>query len=211
MLKLGVTVMLALGAAALTGCATQRSVTSEVTSHGQWPAGRLPTTYVFERLPSQQADAVFQGNVEAAATPSLTAAGFHLATPPESADVVIQVAMQSRIYQSPWRDRWGPYGPYGRVGIGSWYGSGGHFGFGLGLSLEPPMSEMQVDLLIRDRKTNQVLYETHAVRQQNGGWDERMIAPMFEAALKDFPLPAISPRIVSVPFQPKDAEAKPKQ
>ena len=199
--------LLMLGAAALTGCAAMRSVTSEVTSYGHWPAERRPTTYAFERLPSQQADGPLQANIEAAATPALTAAGFQLATGPQAADVVVQVAMTSRIYQSPWRDRWGPYGPYGRVGFGSWYGSGGRFGFGLGMSLEPPMSEMQVDLLIRDKKNNQVLYETHAVRQQNGGWDERLMAPMFEAALKDFPLPAISPRIVSIPLKPTDAES----
>jgi uncharacterized protein DUF4136 len=203
-------VLLVTGAATLTGCAALRSVTSEVSSYGHWPAGRLPGTYAFERLPSQQVDSPLQVNIEAAAAPALAAAGFKPAANPLAADVLVQVAMQSRVYQSPWRDRWGPYGPYGRIGFGSWHGGGGRFGFGLGMSLEPPMSEMQVDLLIRDKKTNQVLYETHAVRQQNGGWDERLMAPMFEAALKDFPLQAISPRIVSIPLKPKDAEA-PKQ
>ncbi len=194
--------LLVVGAAALSGCAALHSVTSEVSSFGNWPGDRQPsaTTYAFERLPSQQLDAPLQANVEAAAAPALAAAGFKLAAKPEAADVMVQVAMQSRLYQRPWRDRWGPYGPYGRVGFGSWYGGGSRFGFGLGMSLEPPLSEMQVDLLIRDKKTAKVLYETHAVRQQNGGWDERMMAPMFAAALKDFPLPAISPRIVSVPL-----------
>ncbi len=194
--------LLVVGAAALSGCAALHSVTSEVSSFGNWPGDRQPsaTTYAFERLPSQQLDAPLQANVEAAAAPALAAAGFKLAAKPEAAEVMVQVAMQSRLYQRPWRDRWGPYGPYGRVGFGSWYGGGSRFGFGLGMSLEPPLSEMQVDLLIRDKKTAKVLYETHAVRQQNGGWDERMMAPMFAAALKDFPLPAISPRIVSVPL-----------
>lgn len=201
--------LLVAGAAALSGCAALHSVTSEVSSYGQWPADRKPsaTTYAFERLPSQQVDGPLQANIEAAAVPALAAAGFKPAASAELADVMVQVAMQSRLYQSPWRDRWGPYGPYGRVGFGSWYGGGGRFGFGLGMSLEPPLSEMQVDLLIRDRKTTNVLYETHAVRQQNGGWDERLMAPMFTAAMKDFPLPAISPRIVSVPLSPKDGES----
>jgi len=205
--------LLVASATVLSGCAALHSVTSEVSSFGNWPAERKPsaTTYAFERLPSQQVDAPLQANVEAAAAPALATAGFTLAATPEAADVMVQVAMQSRLYQSPWRDRWGPYGPYGRVGFGSWYGGGSRFGFGLGLSLEPPMSEMQVDLLIRDKKTAKVLYETHAVRQQNGGWDERLMAPMFAAALKDFPLPAISPRIVSIPLKPKDAEVPSKK
>lgn len=204
--------LLAVGALALSGCAALHSVTSEVSSYGNWPAERKPaaTTYAFERLPSQQVDGPLQTDIEAAAAPALANAGFTLAASPDVADVMVQVAMQSRIYQRPWRDRWGPYGPYGRVGFGSWYGSGSRFGFGLGMTLEPPLSEMQVDLLIRDKKTTKVLYETHAVRQQNGGWDERLMAPMFAAALKDFPLPAISPRIVSVPLNPKDASAAPK-
>ena len=197
--------LLLAGAVVLSGCAALNSVTSEVSSYGSWPAERPPskTSYAFERLPSQQVDAPQQAHVEAAAAPALALAGFKPAASPDLADVMVQVAMQSRLYQSPWRDRWGPdgpHGPHGRVGVGGWFGGGSRFGLGLGFSLEPPMSEMQVDLLIRDKKSSKVLYETHAVRQQNGGWDERLMAPMFEAALKDFPLPAISPRIVSVPL-----------
>jgi hypothetical protein len=211
-MRLAAAALLVVGATALSGCAALHSVTSEVSSYGNWPTERKPaaSTYAFERLPSQQVDAPLQSNIEAAAAPALVTAGFTLAATPEVADVMVQVAMQSRLYQSPWRDRWGPFGPHGphgRVGFGSWYGGGSRFGFGLGMSLEPPMSEVQVDLLIRDKKTAQVLYETHAVRQQNGGWGERLMAPMFAAALKDFPLPAISPRIVSIPLKPKDAQS----
>lgn len=128
--------------------------------------------------------------------------------------MLVQVAVQSRTIDSPWRGR-GPfwpypygYGGYGRVGLGGWYGGNSRIGFGLGMSLEPPLSEMQVDVLIRDRRAHQVLYETHAVRSHNGGWDEAMMAPMFEAALKDFPLPAISPRVVTVPLPPKKAASR---
>ena len=44
---------LAAAAAALllAGCAAMNTVTSEVVSYGDWPAGRAPGSYVFERLP----------------------------------------------------------------------------------------------------------------------------------------------------------------
>jgi hypothetical protein len=134
-------------------------------------------------------------------------AGFKPVASPEGADVLVQVALISRQVPSPWRDR-GPFWPYGRVGMGGWYGGGGHLGFGLGMSLEPPLSEVQVDVLIRDKRSNQVLYETHAVRQQNAGWDESVMAPLFEGALKDFPTPAISPRLVTIPMPPKGAASR---
>ena len=41
----------------LGGCAAMRSVSSEVSTFGEWPATRKPGTYAFERLPSQQARA----------------------------------------------------------------------------------------------------------------------------------------------------------
>jgi hypothetical protein len=194
---------------ALSGCAALRSVSSEVSSYGTWPTGRVPGTYVFERLPSQQVDGPLQAQIEAAAAPALDKAGFKPAASPDTADVLVQVAAQSRLVASPWRDRWDPFWPYGRVGLGGWYGRGGRMGVGLGVSLEPPMTDMQVDVLIRDKRGNQVLYETHALRRQNVGWDERMMGPMFEAALKDFPLPAISPRVVTIPVPPKAAASRP--
>ncbi|RZI85605.1 MAG: DUF4136 domain-containing protein [Rubrivivax sp.] len=201
----GVAALAMAGAALLmSGCAGLNSVTSEVSSYGSWPAGRVPSTYTFERLPSQQLDSPLQSQVEAAAAPALAMAGFKPAATPEAADVLVQVAAQSHAVPSPWRERGGPFGPYGRFGMGGFFGRG-HVGVGLGMSLEPPLTEMQVDVLIRDRRAHQVLYETHAVRQNNGGWDERMMAPMFQAALKDFPLPAISPRVVTIPLPPKDA------
>lgn len=201
--------MLVASAAVLTGCAALTSVSSEVSSYGTWPAGRAPGTYAFERLPSQQVDAPLQSQIEAAAAPALDKAGFKPAASADVADVMVQVAAQSRLVASPWRDRWDPFWPYGRVGFGGFYGRGGRMGVGLGvgMSLEPPMSDLQVDVLIRDRRGNQVLYETHALRRQNVGWDERLMAPMFEAALKDFPLPAISPRVVTIPLPPKPSKA----
>ena len=52
------------------------SVSSEVSSHGDWPAGRAPGTYAFDRLPSQQALAAAGRACEAARARALLKAGF---------------------------------------------------------------------------------------------------------------------------------------
>ena len=57
---------------------------------------------------------------------------------------------------------------------------------------------INVDLLIRDRRSNQVLYETHAVHDRQNTVDLGLLPYLFEAALKDFPNPAVSPRTVTV-------------
>jgi len=41
--------------AALAGCASLYDVEVDVSSFSRWPAARAPSTYAFERLPSQQA------------------------------------------------------------------------------------------------------------------------------------------------------------
>ena len=56
---------------ALSGCAAINSVSSEVSSFGDWPADRKASTYAFERLPSQQARAGETQTLEAAATGAL--------------------------------------------------------------------------------------------------------------------------------------------
>lgn len=194
-----------LGLAALTlslaGCGSMTSLTADVSSYGQWPADRASPRYVFERLPSQQAQPDFQTRVENAARPALAGKGFVPVERMDQADVVVQVGAQARTvqtgyYNDPWR-RWDGrfFGGFG--GFGHWGG-----GVGFGMSFEPPVTQMQVDLLIRDRRSSQTLYETHAAHQRAGGIVESLMAPLFEAALKDFPLPAVSPRTVTVPVAP---------
>lgn len=195
----------------LTGCGSLRSVTAEVSSYGQWPAERKPARYAFERLPSQQVQADLQTRVEAAAAPVLARKGFIL-SPLDQADVLVQVAVQSRT-QSRYVDD-----PWGRRLDGSWFGGvfgtggiwGRHGGVGIGMSFEPPMTQMQVDLLIRDRRSNQTLYETHALHSRAGSVVESLMAPLFEAALQDFPAQAISPRQVTVDLPAPEGAEKPK-
>lgn len=187
---------LALGVLLLGGCATQNAVTSQVSSYGSWPEGRKPGRYVFERLPSQQARVEQQDRLEAAAEPVLATAGFERVPDGNQADVSVQVGAQVLVEQRrPAYDPfWGPWGP----GFGGWWGSGGRSGISLSMQFEPPYTQMQVDVLIRDRRTSQVLYETHARHDRVGAADDRLFTYLFEAAMKDFPLPAISPRTVTV-------------
>ena len=93
------------GAAALAGCAALRSVSSEVSSFGEWPDGRKASSYAFERLPSQQAQAAETEVLENAARPALEKAGFKPAADGQQPDVLVQVgARDSRYSTSPWDD-----------------------------------------------------------------------------------------------------------
>lgn len=183
------------------GCAGMTELSSQVSSQGNWPEGRKPGRYVFERLPSQQSQAELQDKLEAAAQASLAAAGFELASDAQKADVSVQVAAQTQV---DLRSRYGPYwgpGPWGRPAWGGWWGPG-RGGVSMSMAMEPPYVLMQVDVLIRDRHSNQVLYETHASYDRLGSADERLYPYLFEAALKDFPHQAVSPRVVTVTVQP---------
>lgn len=181
----------------MAGCAGPQALTSEVSSAGQWPTGRKPGHYVFERLPSQKNRPDLQDKLEAAAQPALAAAGFERVDKAEQAEVSVQVAAHARMEQRPYyNDPFWPYGPW-RPGVGAgWWGGRG--GMSLGMSMEPARTSMNVDVLIRDLKAGQVLYETHARYERFGGVDEQLYPLLFEAALKDFPYQAVSPRAVTV-------------
>jgi hypothetical protein len=190
----------------LAGCASTRTLSTQVSSYGPWPADRKAGTFAFDRLPSQMAMPMEQDRIEAAALPALAAAGFRQVER-DQAEVLVQVAAQvvqtNDYWASPyyWGGWWGyPYGPYRRYpglypgfypGYYGWYG--GYYNY--------PEYQREVGVLIRDRQSNQALYETHA-RYTNSWTSEAILPAMFEAALKDFPQPALSPRPVVVVLQP---------
>ena len=184
-------------ALALTGCAAFNQLNSEVSSYGQWPADRKPSSYVFERLPSQQARPERQQALEDAARRAVEAAGFTPAADDKAADVSIQLGMRvSTSERSPYDDpfwwRGGVYySQHSRLGRGFW-------GPGLGVQFSTPSYEREVALLIRDRKTGQALYETRASNDGASSAVNSLLPAMFEAAMKDFPTGGINPRNVSV-------------
>jgi hypothetical protein len=208
--------------AALGGCAGLDTVTSEVATYGDWPAGRQPGRFAFERLPSQQSQPARQAELEASATRALEAAGFTAAPDAAQADVIVQIgARVGRAELSPWDDplwwRWGagywhspgwgvgywrgpmwgvgwrgPYYPGAYAYYGSYYYGGYYTRF-----------ERSVALLLRDRSSGAPLYEAHALSEGNLSGGSALFTAMFEAALKDFPAKgAANPRLVSVQRAP---------
>lgn len=187
--------------AVLTGCASMNNVANDVTSYSHWPAERKPTSYAFERLPSQQAQPQFQDQLEQAAQRGLEDAGFTPASNPAAADVNVQLS--SRIDQFypayPYPPYYGRFGWYGGYGPGRFWGPG--MGMGLGYRYDPPYYEREVSVLIRDRKTGAALYESRARSDGTSNATPEILQAMFVAALKDFPRPAVNPRRVVVPLQ----------
>ena len=188
--------LLAVALLALGGCAGLRTVESDVSSYSHWPAGRQASSYAFERLPSQQANPQQQDALEAAARDALAQAGFSEAADASSADVSVQVS--ARVTRQDYTIYDDPFAWRGSL----WYGHGfGHWwGPGLSMSYQSPRYEREVALLIRDRRSGEVLYETRASNNGPSWGDGETLAAMFAAALKDFPQTAVNPRRVSIPL-----------
>ena len=191
---------LLLGAALLGGCATVRTLSTEVSSYGDWPAERQAGTYAFERLPSQQAQAAASETLEAAARGALEKAGFKPVEAGKEPTVLVQVgARDARYVLSPWDDPLWWRGGFGYWRHGPWlsprwgasyrYDSPRH---------DFPRYEQQVALLLRDRASGKPLYETRAAVESNLRADDAVFGALFEAALLDFPRQGVNPRRVVV-------------
>jgi hypothetical protein len=187
-------------AAALLGaCAALNSVTSDVSSFGDWPAGRAPGSYAFERLPSQQAQAADAEALEQAAAPALAKAGFAPVAAGQEPDVLVQLGSRftrslPAAWDDPfwWRGGWGM--GWGRHRYGPWLGPS----WSMSMTLQSPRYETEVALLLRDRASGQPLYEAHAAIDGYSRADPAIVGAMFQATLADFPRPALSPRRVTV-------------
>ncbi|MDO9073179.1 MAG: DUF4136 domain-containing protein [Rubrivivax sp.] len=186
-------------AALMAGCAGVRSVSSEVSSYGDWPAGRTPGSFAFERLPSQQAQAAESERLEAAAAGALAKAGFMPVEAGKDPDVLVQVgARDSRFVVQPWDD---PL--WWRGGFGYWrHGPWGSPRWAMSLQYDFPRYQTQIGMLLRDRASGKPLYETRAVTESNVRADSATLGALFEAALMDFPRLGMNPRRVVVQLPP---------
>lgn len=191
----------ALAAVTLTGCAAFNTLTSDVTSYGQWPEGRAPGRFFIERLPSQAARSHRMEDLQAletAARQALLQKGFAEAADAASSDVIVQVGARITRYDTaPWTDplwwRWGS--AYWRSPL--WAGP-------RQFSYSPywrsvPMPEREVAVLLRDRATSLPLWESRAASTGNGSGVE-VFSAMFTAALSDFPQARSEPHAVGVPL-----------
>ncbi len=185
------------GAVALTlllgGCALPRMIDSDVQSFTGSAPALQGATYRFERLPSQQGDGVARNQLEATAEQALTQAGLNRddAQPRYLIQVALQIDVLARYPQHPAREHglFGGFGMGGGVGIGT--GS-------LFLLMEPPWYRHTVHLVLRERTSGQVAYETGAVFE--GPWSDtaNLLPVLFEAALRDYPTPPAGPRKVVI-------------
>ena len=193
---------LALGAAALlSGCSTVREVNSTVQSYSSLATVPVPPTYRLETLPSQQGQMSFPA-IEAQAQQALARVG--LTRDDSRASLVVQIsaiARYARDYASwPYYDPWGP-----RWGFGMGYGRGMGFGFGGNMMMidGPPLEYYRaVSLVMRDIKTQKIVYETSAQRQDVWTNDPVIFGILFDAALTGFPNPPQGARNVRTILQP---------
>ena len=180
------------------GCAALNSVSSEVSSYGEWPAERKAGSYAFERLPSQQARAAETELLEAAAQGALAKAGFKPVASGQQPEVLVQVgARVGASNASPWADPYWWRGSFGYYRHGLW--AGPRWGLGLGINLDPMRYEREIAVLIRDRSSGKPLFEARANNESSSSSPgKETLAAMFDAALMDFPRLGVNPRRVVV-------------
>lgn len=190
----------AVSLAVLGGCASFNNLNSDVSTFGPWPAERKPATFAFERLPSQQQHPEHQQQLENAARGAVEAAGFRAAADLNSAEYLMQVGARVStndpwIYNEPlfWHAGWRYGYGYHRWGRGPYWGMNGGFGYYGGTT----SFEREVALLIRDRKTGQLLYEARASNAGPSATIDYLLPAMFEAAMKDFPGAGPNPHAVT--------------
>ena len=194
------------GLALVSGCAAVNSLPVDVASYGDWPTGRAPGLYRFERLPSQQARADEAQLLEDAAAAALARAGFAPAPAGSQPDVLVQVgARVSRSDRSPWDDPfWWSSGHrfnsgYGAWRHGLWRGPYAGGPWGGSVNFGHPRYDREVALLLRDRASGKPLFEVRASTEGFQRDTAAPLAPLFAAALMDFPRNGINPRRVTVP------------
>ena len=196
---MNLTRILALGASALllSGCAALSSVSSDVSSFGEWPVQRKPGSYAFERLPSQQALAAESDALEAAAAPALAKAGFTPAAAGQAPDVLVQVGSRNQPADNRrWDERLWWSGGFGYWRHGPWLSPR----FSLAWNSDYLRYDREVGVLIRDRSSGKLLYESRASNEGNMRNDPVLQAALFQAALADFPKLGLNPRRVVVPL-----------
>lgn len=197
--KLAAIFLIAIMAALMAGCSTVRLVDSDVTAFSSW--GSAPpapgTPYRFERLPSQQAMPAQQDSLEGLARVALARVGMELNPP--AARYSVQVAASTQVVERfPYDGGYDGFG-FGNPGV---FLGGGSRGASVGLSFPMRFSEpyykRELTILMRDLRSNQVVFETRALH--DGVWaDTGAVLPaMLDAALRGFPQPPPGARRINI-------------
>ncbi len=200
--RLTLIVAAATAALGLSACSGPYTVSADVSSYGNWPAGRHAGSYAFDRLPSQQQSeeaAKRQGQLEDAAKGALEKAGFKPATDAKTADVLVTLGARITAYDPvPWNDplwwRWRGHLISPRYGYAGWGGWGWR---------QDPFFDQRYDravaVLVRDRASGEALFETHASNEGMTMGGDSTLAALFEASLAEFP--KVSPKSHRVSVQ----------
>ena len=196
----------------LSACSGLRLVDTDVVSFAQWPAAAPApgSSYRFERLPSQQSALpqsgisgmeLSQDQLEDIARTALDKVG--LRNIPSAAVFNVQVSASTRYaprYPYNGSAFGAGFGGFRGTGVALGAGSAGSFiGFSFPLGMtESPLYLREVSILVRDAKSNAVVYESKATH--SGVWsDAQAVLPaMFEAALQGFPTPPAGPRRINI-------------
>ena len=169
-------------AASLAACSGPYMISADVNSYGTWPADRVAGTYAFERLPSQQLSKR-QAELEESARTAIEKAGFKPAADSKSADVLVNLgARVSQTERAPWDDPlwWRWRGSYGYWRHGGLYG--GAFGVPWRMqsdALYDRRFEREVAVLMRDRASNEPIYEAHASNDSTSVGDTALVTALF--------------------------------
>ena len=185
--------------AAMAGCASTRLIDSEVRSFRSGTVELAAASYQFERLPSQQADPAAQAQLENWAMPVLQRMGLTLASQAPRYTVQLAVAAEQVLRSdASFRRRWGFLGGSPLFGQPP-----------LLMPLEPTLFRFQVQVLVRDALSREVVYEASA--QHTGPWsDQAQILPaVLLAAIRDFPQGRTGPGSVKVEIGPGGMEVRP--
>lgn len=192
-----VSLALALAASALfiTGCASTRTIESQVQSYSTLTAQPDPATYRLERLPSQQGlrrDGAWRQRqlLEAVTTQALAEHGMQR----DDANGAYRLELFSHAssHRAYWPHdlgfTWGMgYGPWGWHPVLGYYGNW--------RDRPPTVYVLEVRLVLRD-STGQVVYETQA-RYDDVWFNEAEIyRALLKAALDGFPTPAEGVRVL---------------
>jgi hypothetical protein len=184
---------------ALSACASTRLIDSEVRSFRSGATELAAASYQFERLPSQQAGPAAQAQRENWAIAVLQRVGLTPASEAPRYTVQLGVVTEQLPRNEPvFMRRWGG------VAVGGLFGAHPMF-----IALEPALYRFQVQVLLRDAQSREVVYEASA--QHTGPWsDQANILPaVLLAAMRDFPQGAVGPSSVKVEIGPRGMELRP--
>ncbi len=183
---------LALATVVLTGCATSRTIDSEVRSFGGPTLIAAGATYRFERLPSV-AQSPTQDALETAAAKVLATKG--LVRNDSNARYTVQMLLNADRVAL---DRY-PFGLGGLMSDRVVLASDGSLWQRVRRPLIDPVAYRHaVNILVRDIAAGSAVFETQAV--QEGPWSDtpNLLEPIVEAALRDYPQAAPTAKTISV-------------